>query len=105
MKVASERTTKCGCSIIKADEDAKASVALRIEWTFPSNGEIFSLQTNFCTELEQFDSTPSAYFQCVCNSSLQIECLVLQEIVVFQEVLCTPKKILIREYDKGYPPD
>ena len=103
MKVASERTTKCGCSIIKADEDKKASVALRIEWIFPSNGEIFSLRTNFCTELEQFDSTPSANFQCVCNSTLQIECLVLQEIVVFQEVLCTPKKDFDKRARQGVP--
>ena len=37
--------------------------------SIPSNGEIFSLKTSSCTELEQFCCSPSADFKGKWNSS------------------------------------
>ena len=54
-KASEDKERKCG-SIDRAEH-------------FLSNGEIFSLHTNFCTELEQFCRSPSAALACRWNNN------------------------------------
>ena len=82
-------------SVIKAYEVKKRLCRFgskyRINSSIP-NGEIFSLQTNFCTELEQFWCSPSADFTCKWNSSLRIKCHVFLKFVFLHQRWCGPKK-------------
>ena len=84
-------TTKCGCfwslSIIKAYEDRKASVALKI-------GRIMFFRT---FKILAFNL---AFFTCIWNSSLQIKCCAFQISWFFtQRCYLTKKNELVRELD------
>ena len=91
--------------IIKAYEDknSKCGPTDRTE-RFLSNGEIFSLQTNFCTELEQFCCSSSAALACIWNSRPDNKCNVFQKFV-FPHQRCYGTKKIARELDQGYLPD
>ena len=68
---------------------------------FLSNGEIFSLQTSFCTEWEQTSCcSPSADFICIWNSSLKIK----RHGNFFQHVKCHVLKVFVFLHQRWYGP-
>ena len=60
--------------------------------SIPSNGEIFSLKTNFCTELEQFCCSPWVDFTCLWDTSLKIKCQVFQKFIFPPQRCYGPQK-------------
>ena len=87
-------------SIIKAYEDRKSKGHSKDRAdNFLSNSEVFSLQTNFCSELEQLAVHLRRFLRAYETAACKLNVMFFNNLCSSPEVLRTPKKVLERELD------